>query len=54
MSRFCQLLVSGASVGAALRTLRWEMLGRGNVMGLAYTLYCVAALRLRPSVPAEH
>ena len=54
MSRFCQLLVSGASVGAALRTLRWEMLGRGNVMGLAYTLYCVAALRLRPSVPAQH
>jgi hypothetical protein len=35
-------------VGQALRDLRWHMIARGNVMGLAYTLYAVAGLRLRP------
>jgi hypothetical protein len=42
------LLVDGASAGQALRALRWQMINRGNVLGLAYTLYCVAGLRLRP------
>lgn len=42
------LIVGGASVGEALREVRWRMINRGNVMGLAYTLYCVAGLRLRP------
>jgi hypothetical protein len=43
-----QLLVDGTSAGDALRIVRWRMINRGNVMGLAYTLYCVAGLRLRP------
>ncbi|MEO6090471.1 MAG: hypothetical protein ABIQ18_45960 [Umezawaea sp.] len=48
MARFLRLLVDGATVGQALRDLRWHMIARGNVMGLAYTLYAVAGLRLRP------
>jgi CHAT domain-containing protein len=36
----------GRGVGAALRSMRWEMLRRGNVMGLAYSPYCDADLRL--------
>lgn len=48
MEQLLQLLVDGQSVGQALRTVRWRMISRGNVMGLAYTLYCVAGLRLRP------
>jgi hypothetical protein len=35
------------TVGAAIRTMRWQMLQRGNVMGLAYTPYCLADLSLR-------
>lgn len=35
------------SVGDALRSTRWQMLSRGNLMGLAYTPYCLASLRLR-------
>ena len=31
-------LAVGASAGEALRQTRWEMLSRGNVMGLAYAL----------------
>ena len=34
-------------VGEALRATRWAMLGRGNVMGMAYTPYCLATLTLR-------
>lgn len=34
-------------VGAALRATRWQMFHRGNLMGLAYTPYCLAVLRLR-------
>jgi len=41
-------LASGATVGEALRHVRWAMLRRGNVMGLAYTPYCLANLALRP------
>jgi hypothetical protein len=36
----------GQGVGAALRHMRWELLRRGNVMGLAYSPYCDADLRL--------
>ncbi len=45
-----QRLTNGASAGQALRDMRWTMLARGNVMGLAYTLYAVADLRLRPHI----
>ncbi|GGU80499.1 hypothetical protein [Lentzea flava] len=40
-------LAAGFSAGEALRLTRWEMIGRGNVMGLAYTLHGNADLRLR-------
>jgi hypothetical protein len=49
MEFLLQLLVGGASVGRALRETRWRMVNRGNVMGLAYTPYCVAGLRMRPA-----
>ncbi|MFD5848232.1 CHAT domain-containing protein [Streptomyces chartreusis] len=41
-------LLNGASVASALRSVRWNMLRRGNVMGLAYTAHCLADLSLRP------
>ncbi len=40
-------LAVGASAGEALRQTRWEMISRGNVMGLAYSLRASADLRLR-------
>lgn len=33
-------------VGMALRSARWQMFRRGNMMGLAYTPYCLAGLTL--------
>jgi hypothetical protein len=38
-------------IGTALRAMRWSLLLRGNVMGLAYTPYCSAELALRSSGP---
>ncbi|MGW4212497.1 hypothetical protein ACWEIJ_31220 [Lentzea sp. NPDC004789] len=40
-------LAAGFSAGDALRLTRWEMLSRGNIMGLAYTLHGGADLRVR-------
>lgn len=40
-------LAEGMPAGEALRRTRWEMLGRGNVLGLAYALHAGADLRLR-------
>ncbi|RDI25611.1 hypothetical protein [Lentzea flaviverrucosa] len=40
-------LAAGISAGEALRQVRWEMLSRGNVMGLAYALHGSADLRAR-------
>ncbi|WP_156371061.1 hypothetical protein [Nocardia arizonensis] len=42
------VLKNDSTVGQAIRTLRWQLIGRGNTLGLAYTLYGVADLRLRP------
>jgi hypothetical protein len=47
MEMLLRRLVDGAGVGEALREVRWRMIGRGNVMGLAYTLYGASGLRLR-------
>jgi hypothetical protein len=47
MELFLAALHAGASVGQAIRQMRWELLGRGNVMGLAYSPYCAATLALR-------
>ncbi|MGI5506676.1 hypothetical protein [Lentzea sp. CA-135723] len=38
---------SGMGAGEALRQVRWEMLSRGNVLGLAYALHGSADLRAR-------
>jgi hypothetical protein len=40
-------LAEGVSAGEAVRRTRWEMLGRGNVLGLAYAVHAGADLRLR-------
>ncbi|MGZ3143948.1 hypothetical protein ACVDFE_18535 [Lentzea chajnantorensis] len=40
-------LAAGFGAGEALRLTRWEMLGRGNVLGLAHALNASADLRLR-------
>ncbi|WP_433727532.1 CHAT domain-containing protein [Actinoplanes sp. CA-051413] len=53
MERFFVALWSGLGVSAALRQMRWEMLARGNLMGLAYTPYCDANLHL-PVVNTGH
>jgi hypothetical protein len=37
----------GATVGQAMRTMRWALVRRGNLMGLTYTPYSLANLRLR-------
>jgi hypothetical protein len=35
------------SVAEAIRRLRWDMVSRGNLAGLAYTPYCLAHLRVQ-------
>lgn len=40
-------LAGGMPAGEALRRTRWEMMSRGNVLGLAYALHANADLRLR-------
>ena len=35
-------------VGEALRSMRWQMFRGGNLIGLAYTPYCLAGLTLSP------
>jgi hypothetical protein len=47
--QFLELVaVRGQRVGDALRQVRWRLLGQGNVMGLAYTPYCLSTLTIRP------
>ncbi|HAW52077.1 MAG TPA: hypothetical protein DCX54_07100, partial [Flavobacteriales bacterium] len=33
-------------IGHAIREMRWEMVNRGNLLGLAYTPYCLANLHI--------
>jgi hypothetical protein len=47
MESFLSRFSHGETVGSALRASRWEFLSRGNVMGLAYTPYCLSSLRIR-------
>jgi hypothetical protein len=37
-------IAKGASVGEAMYQVRWEMANKGNLLGLAYTPYCLADL----------
>ncbi|NUR61401.1 MAG: hypothetical protein HOV87_22475 [Catenulispora sp.] len=53
MELFLGELAQGAPVGSALRNTRWAMLGRGNLMGLAYTPYCLSQLSLRSPAMEE-
>ncbi|MFE9846226.1 hypothetical protein [Streptomyces goshikiensis] len=43
----------GVDVGEAVRRMRLDLLGKGNVLGLAYTPYCSAELRLLRTPPAS-
>ena len=40
-------LAAGEAMGAAVRAMRWEMMRRGNLMGLAYTAHCLTNRRYR-------
>lgn len=44
---------AGADVGSAIRTLRWRLLAKGNLLGLAYTPYCSSSLSLRSLVSPD-
>ncbi|MFJ9740657.1 CHAT domain-containing protein [Streptomyces sp. NPDC101166] len=46
---FWQALLEGRSVGSALHSARTALLGKGNLLGLAYTAYCSSSLTLRPT-----
>lgn len=53
MGIFMQRMRLGDGVGEALRQTRWQLLRLGNVMGLAYTPYCLAELSLRNRIDQE-
>jgi hypothetical protein len=50
---FWRHLHEGVTVGEALHATRIRLLRKGNLLGLAYTAYCSAALRLGTAVRAE-
>lgn len=52
MELFLRPLFAGATVAAAIRVMRWTLLARGNLLGLAYSPYCDARLRL-PTAPSR-
>jgi hypothetical protein len=41
-----QAFLNGESIGKAVQKLRWQLLLKRNVLGLVYTLYCYADLKL--------
>jgi hypothetical protein len=43
---FLKRFRSGTPVGQALREQRFELLERRNLLGLAYTPYCLSALHI--------
>ncbi|MFE0418933.1 CHAT domain-containing protein [Streptomyces tendae] len=43
---FWRHFLDGLTVGESLHRVRAELLGKGNLLGLAYTAYCCADLRL--------
>ena len=47
MEYFLAAFSHGASAGDAMRTMRWQMLRRGSLLGFCYTPYCAANLRAR-------
>ncbi len=53
MQHFLTEFARGASVSEALRYARWRLLAKGSLLGLTYSPYCSAALRLRPNNRGE-
>jgi hypothetical protein len=53
LETFLRRFAAGATVGQALHEVRWDLFRRGNVMGLAYTAYCLSGLRIRPTMAAD-
>lgn len=49
MEEFLAEFSGGATVGEAIRAMRWRLLALGNLLGFCYTPYCAASLRLRPA-----
>jgi hypothetical protein len=49
---FFDHLAAGLNVGQSLREVRWELANKGNLLGLAYTMYCLADLDLVVETPA--
>jgi hypothetical protein len=47
MQHFLGAFAKGATVSEALRIARWKLLAQGSLMGLTYSPYCSATLRLR-------
>lgn len=47
MQHFLREFARGATVSEALRYSRWKLLARGSLLGLTYSPYCSATLRLR-------
>lgn len=47
MEQFLRSLAGATTVGEAVHRLRWTMIRQGNVMGFAYTPYCLANLAMR-------
>jgi hypothetical protein len=48
-------LIAGISVSHALRQVRWELVNKGNLLGLAYTPYCMTNLHIArpPQQPGQ-
>jgi hypothetical protein len=44
--KFIAGVLKGEAVGAIIHRLRWELANKGNLLGLAYTPYCLSNLRL--------
>ena len=40
-------VVTDKRIGDAIRTMRWELAKKGNLLGLAYTPYCLADLQIK-------
>jgi len=44
-------LCRGIPAGVAMREMRWELVNKGSLVGLAYTLYAMADLRAAVAAP---
>jgi hypothetical protein len=47
-------ILCGIPAGQAMWLMRWELANKGSLLGLAYTLYALADLRLSRHAPAVH